>query len=574
MQRQRRIAALPHPSGGAAMQNIPVYEALAQAFVAEGVDAHFTLMGDGNMHWGAAMQRLGAVSTFSARHEHCAVSMAMGYQAATGKVGVASVTGGPGFTQIMTALTTASRGRIPLVVFAGEAPVSAAWYNQALDQPPFAAACGAHYISAHSTRRMHQYVREAFYLARHERMPVVLGVPYDLQKEPMPNVGAYQPSSQVMPRTEPAPPHPHQIAELVDKLAAAKCPIVLAGRGAVLSGAAKEIEEVAERSGALLATTLLARGMFDHNPFSLGVAGGFARDIAREIGAKADLVVGFGTSLNYYTVDGGAMFPKAEIVQVDTAPLGLAHGMKSGDLHLAADAKLAAAALAHKLRERGATAAHVRSPELARRIANEPADAAEFAIDPGTLDPRKVIAELDRIIPKDFDSVSGSGHQSYFHSVMRGRKPEQYHAIRAFSAIGSGISYAIGVAAARRNGRVVLFEGDGSFLMHIQELEMVARHRLKLLCCIFNDGAFGAEVHKMRADGIDDSASVFGYTDFAAIAEAFGLCGQNVTDVGQLPALFEAYQAQDRAAVWNIHVSDKVISPSTRRTIGRGNGAM
>jgi thiamine pyrophosphate-dependent acetolactate synthase large subunit-like protein len=553
------------------MQNIPIYQALARAFAAEGVDTHFTLMGDGNMHWVAAMQQLDGMSTFSARHEHCACAMAMGYHCATGKVGVASVTCGPGFTQIMTALTTASRGRIPLVVFAGEAPIHAKWYNQSLDQPPFAAACDAHYIAAHSPARMYQYVREAFYRARHDRKPVVLGVPYDLQKEPLPDIGPYQPSSQVLPRVEPAPPHPHQIDELVKKLLRAKCPIVLAGRGVLLSGAAAEVEEVAEQSGALLATTLLARGMFDHNPFSLGIAGGFARDIAREMGAKADLVIAFGTSLNYYTVDGGKMFPKADVVQIDTDPLGLAHGASSGELHLAADAKLTATAIVEKLRDQS-VAAKIRSPELARHIADDPADRAEFAIDPGTLDPRRVIAELDRIIPKDFHSVSGSGHQSYFHSVMRGRKPENYHAIRAFGAIGSGISYAIGVAAARRNGRVVLFEGDGSFLMHVQELEMVRRHRLKLLFCIFNDGAYGAEIHKLRAEGVDDSGSVFGRTDLAAIAKGFGLRGTNVTDVAQLGPLFEAYQAQDKAEVWNIHVSDKVVSPNTRRGISIGHG--
>ena len=556
------------------MQNIPIYEALAQAFAAEGVDTHFTLMGDGNMHWVAAMQKLDGMTTFSVRHEHCACAMAMGYHCATGKVGVASVTCGPGLTQIMTALTTASRGRIPLVVFAGEAPIHAKWYNQALDQPPFAAACDAHYISAHSPQRMHHYVREAFYLARHERKPVVLGVPYDLQKQPLPNIGAYQPSSAVLPRVEPTPPHPRQIDELVDKLLRAKCPIVLAGRGVLQSGAAAEVEEIAERSGALLATTLLARGMFDHNPFSLGIAGGFARDIAREVGAKADLVIAIGTSLNYYTVDGGNMFPKAEVAQIDIAPLGLAHGMKSGDLHLAADAKLAAAAIVEQLRARGKTAADIRSAELARRIKDEPADGAAFPIDAGTLDPRRVIEELDRVIPKDFDSVSGSGHQSYFHSVMRGRRPENYHAIRAFGAIGSGISYAIGVAAARQNGRVVLFEGDGSFLMHIQELEMVQRHGLKLLFCIFNDGAYGAEIHKLRADGVDDSGSVFGRTDFAAIAKGFGLRGTNVTDVAQFRPLFDAYRAQDKAEVWNIHISDKVVSPSTRRGNTRGHGTM
>jgi acetolactate synthase I/II/III large subunit len=556
------------------MQNTPIYQALAEAFAAEGVDTHFTLMGDGNMHWVSAMQNLDGMSTFSARHEHCACAMAMGYHLATGKIGVASVTCGPGLTQIMTALTTASRGRIPMVVFAGEAPINAKWYNQAVEQAPFVEASEARYIAAHSPQRMYQYVREAFHYARHERRPVVLGVPYDLQKQPLPNLGAYQTSTAVMPHVEPTPPHPHQVDQVVEKLMRAKCPVILGGRGALFSGAVAEIEQVGELSGALFATTLLARGMFDHSPFSLGVSGGFARDIAREMGAKADLVVTFGSSLNYYTIDSGTMFPNAEVVQVDTAPLGLAFGMKSGDLHLAADAKLTAIAIAEKLRARGKTAANVRSAELARRIKEEPADAAEFAVEPGTLDPRRAIEELDRVIPKDFDTVSGSGHQSYFHSVMRGRKAENYHAIRAFGAIGNGISYATGVAAARKNGRVVLFEGDGGFLMHIQELEMIARHKIKLLFCILNDGAYGAEIHKLRADGVDESGSVFGYTDLAAIAKGFGLRGTNVTDVSQFKSLFEAYEKQDKAEVWNIHISDRVVSPNTRRGNARGHGTM
>jgi thiamine pyrophosphate-dependent acetolactate synthase large subunit-like protein len=103
---------------------------------------------------------------------------------------------------------------------------------------------------------------------------------------------------------------------------------------------------------------------------------------------------------------------------------------------------------------------------------------------------------------------------------------------------------------------------------------MVARHRLKLLFCIFNDGAYGAEIHKLRADGVDDSGAVFGRTDLAAIAKGFGLRGANVTDVGQLRPLFEAYQSHDAAEVWNIHISDKVVSPNTRRGNSRGHGKM
>jgi len=110
--------------------------------------------------------------------------------------------------------------------------------------------------------------------------------------------------------------------------------------------------------------------------------------------------------------------------------------------------------------------------------------------------------------------------------------------------------------------------------MHIQELEMVPRHGIKLLICVFNDGAYGSEIHKLRADGVNDSGSIFGRTDLAGIARGFGLRGTTVTDVSQLQPLFDAYQAQDTAELWNIHVSDQVVSPSTRRTVGRGHGKM
>src|SRR5712691_5823736 len=91
------------------MSNLPIYEMLAQAFAREGVDTVFSLMGDGNMHWATAMSKIDGMRVFHARHEHCACGMAMGYYSATGKVGVATVTCGPGVTQIATALTTASR---------------------------------------------------------------------------------------------------------------------------------------------------------------------------------------------------------------------------------------------------------------------------------------------------------------------------------------------------------------------------------------------------------------------------------------------------------------------------------
>ena len=97
---------------------------------------------------------------------------------------------------------------------------------------------------------------------------------------------------------------------------------------------------------------------------------------------------------------------------------------------------------------------------------------------------------------------------------------------------------------------------------------------LKLLFVVFNDGAYGSEIHKLRADGLDDSGSIFGRTDLASIAKGFGLRGATVTDLGQLKPLFEAYERQDTAELWNIHVSDQVVNPGTRRLVQAGHGRM
>ena len=122
------------------------------------------------------------------RRRNCCVAMADAWARATGKIGVASVTCGPGYTQIMTALAMAARGNAPVLVFAGDAPIGASWYIQSIDQAPLALATGAHFVPIRTIDRALDCVREAFYVARAERRPVVLSVPLDLQKEGFPNL--------------------------------------------------------------------------------------------------------------------------------------------------------------------------------------------------------------------------------------------------------------------------------------------------------------------------------------------------------------------------------------------------
>lgn len=546
-----------------------ICEALADAFATEGMSTLFALLGDGNMHWVTAMQDRPGIRVIHVRHEHCAVGAAIGHFSATGDVGVASVTCGPGFTQIMTALATAARGRIPLVIFAGEVPLSATWHQQRIDQASLAAACGARYIAVHSGKAINRLVLEAFYAARQERMPVVLGVPFDLQKEQLPQIGDYRPSASVLPASRPVVPNAADVASLARRLAEARYPILIAGRGVLAAGARDEVIELADRSGALLATTLAVRGLFDAHPFSLGVCGGWARQVAEDAFARADLVIAIGASLSSHTLAGGKLFRQSDVAQIDVEPAGLNQGHRTADIHVRADAKLALRALIDSFAALGRSAAQARDTGLQERIRDLPAEATPFEIEAGTLDPRAFFETLERILPKDYHFVSGSGHHAYFHTTMRGFDASAYHAVRDFGAIGNALSYAIGVAVARDDGRVVLFEGDGGLMMHVQELETIKRHKLKLLIVCSNDGAFGAEVHKLRHEGLSDAAALHGRADFESIARGFGLKGATVTDVSHLDRLVADYEAGTDAMVWNVHVSDRVINPSARRNLAR-----
>jgi thiamine pyrophosphate-dependent acetolactate synthase large subunit-like protein len=545
-----------------------VYELLADAFVREGVDVLFTLMGDGNMHWVAALSAQDGVRTYYVRHEHCACAMASAYARATGKVGVASVTCGPGLTQLSTALATAAQAGIPLVVFAGETPLHASWYNQHIDQGPVVSATGAHYISAHSLPRMLEQTRDAFFIARTQRRPVVLGIPYDLQKQALEPKSPYLPSTAFIPETGRMVPNPDFVERACDLIGDAERVIVVAGLGAKLSGAEAECRELAEMTDGLLATTLPVRGLFDDDPFSLGVAGGFSSDVAREKFAECDLVVAVGASLTSYTADGGKLYPGAQVIQIDPEPRGIRHARKVADLYLRADGKAGTLALIETLRVRtGSRPPQWRSFELARRIREEPSDSAAFEIQPGVLDPRDAIAALNRVVPQDWEIVNSSGHCSYFSAQMRGRSAERFLAIREFGAIGNGLSYAMGMAAAKPDKTVLLIDGDGGFYMHAQELDTVRRHNLRILICILNDGAFGSEIHKLRADGVDEGGSTFGRGGLADIARGFGLGGATVTSVEQLPRLLEDFERNAGAALWDIHISDRVMSPPMRRSL-------
>jgi len=526
------------------------------------------------MNWASAMGS-GGCEFIYVRHEHCAVAAAMAYARTTGTPGVATVTCGPGLTQIMTALPAAVRAHIPLVIFAGEAPAKSAWYNQGIDQKPFVEACGAHYVRLAQQRLMRAQIRDAFLMSKTESCPVVVAAPLDLQNE------CWQESLEPMPTSSDlaypvAPQVPDaaslQVAsELIDQ---ADKVVVMAGLGAVSAGAGAACEALAGKIGGLLATTLPARGLFYQSPYSIGVAGGFSSEVARKYLQKADLIIAVGTSLSSHNADGGKLFTAESVLHIDIEPKSVSQGREAASHHLCGDAKLSVEALENKVAQRdGKESRHWRTESVAEEIRTTPADNTDFDIEPDLLDPRELVETLDELIPPDWYTVNSSGHCSCFFAQMKKRPADRFLTIREFGAIGNGLSFAMGVAVARPDERVVLFDGDGSLLMHIQELETVVRHNMNLLIIVVNDGAYGSEVHKLRAEGLSEQGAVFGRSDFASIAEGFGASGATVNNLDLLPELIQQFAEQSRsnaakpsAAVIDVHVSDKVVSSVIRRS--------
>jgi len=539
-----------------------VHDVLAQAFLQEGVRTCFALLGDANMNWASRLAQGGCRMVY-VRHEHCAVAAAMAYARKASEVAVATVTCGPGLTQIITALPAAVRARLPMVIFAGEAPLKSGWYNQELDQAPLITATGAAYHRLHLPERMPVAVRDAFLQARRERRPVVIGVPFDLQDRPWTGPEALpRPSRELLPQLAPIPPHPDDVARAAQLIAGAGRVVVLAGLGAVEAGAGPACRALAARVGGLLATTLPARGLFHDDPYCIGISGSYTPEAGLEYLKQADLVIVVGGSLAYHAGGGGQLWPKAKMLQVDIDPVAVAQGQEVARHHLRADARLGVEALAAALPDRKET---WRSESIAARIRDTKPDSHVVQVEPGLLDPRDVVEALEKHLPRDWEMVNSGGHCSWFFAQMPSRPQERFLTIREFGAIGNGLSFAMGVAAARPDRPVVLFDGDGSVMMHVQELETIRRHGLRILVVVMNDGAYGSEVHKLRAEGFPDDGSVFGYCDFAGIAKGFGLPGRTFKSLDGLPKALAEFKAGGGAAVWDFHVSDKVLSPSMRR---------
>ncbi|QCO97274.1 thiamine pyrophosphate-binding protein [Arthrobacter sp. 24S4-2] len=511
----------------------------------------FGVMGNGNVYFLDAAEKLG-LRFAPVRHEGAAIAAADAYYRASGRLAAGTTTYGPGYTNALTALAEAVQAQIPVVLVTGDAPSSGA-RPQDVDQAAIAAGLGAATFTV-TRDAAGSITRQAVEYALTKRTAVVIAIPYDL--------AALEAADEELP----APPAPKvtddvdgglgQIARL---LAGAKRPLILAGRGAHLAGAGPELRELADRLGALTAGTALALNLL-HGEGYLGVAGGFGTDTAAGLMGEADVVLVAGASLSPFTMRFGHLLgPDSTVIQIDTA---LQPTHPRVDLFVSADAKTAAGRLLGMLD--GEAAAEAWRAEARQRLAEGPGHQAGSEVTPdGRLDPRALATALDAVLPERRTVVQDGGHfigwAPMYWNIPR---PQDLVMVgTAFQSIGLGLASAVGAARAVEDGRtLVLASGDGGFLMGLSDLESLIGTASSAVVVIYNDAAYGAEIHQYGSQGLTEKPMLIPEVDFSGIARALGAESAIIRSLADLSALQEWIDAGAKGTF----VADCRITSSVR----------
>jgi acetolactate synthase-1/2/3 large subunit len=551
-----------------------VAEALVQAFVAEGATDVFGLMGAGNTDFVALMGAQEGGRVFDARHEAAAVAMADGYARATGRVGVASITHGPGLTQIGTSLMTASRHGTPLIIHTGDTSTAHKTMGgraaiQDMDQQAFALSCGALFQPLRSPETVADDVQRAFTLARTQRLPVVLNAPLDVQESPLGGTFDYRPSTTNVVTIDPLPPSPVALERAIAVIAAAERPVILAGRGAVAADARSVLEELGDRIGALLSTTLLAKGWFDGSPYDVGIAGGFSLAPAETAFAQADLVLVVGASLSPFTTQEGNLYPNAQVLRIDRST-DWKKGTQPVDHFVQSDAREGVAAILDGLAARGHRHPGFREDDQLKlaipRAREHDLEVSDWGTQEGTVDTRRLMMHLDRLLPHECIVVIGAGHFfSTAASFLQGHRSRRFVFSYDFGSIGQGFPTALGVALSNPGVPTIAFEGDASMLMHIQELDTAARYGVDLLTFVLNDGALGAEFHTLEMRGYDPELAVIPTPSFSSVGTAFGVASSDIHSYEDIAPSVEAFHNNRGPQLVDVHLDRRMVSRFYRR---------
>ena len=522
-------------------------DVLVESLVRHGVEVVFAYPGGASMPMHQALTRYrDKVRTILPRHEQGGIFAAEGYARVTGKPGVVMATSGPGALNLVTGLADAKMDSLPLVAITGQVPTHVIG-TDAFQETPTVEVCRAitkHHYLVQNAKDLARIVKEAFHIASTGRPgPVLIDIPKDVQNTIVPNpdfdVAIDLPGYRL-----PAPPSPAKIREVVATINASKKPIIYCGGGVVASNASPELREFATKTGIPVAMTLQGLGSFPSEHYlSLGMLGMHGTVYSNEAINDADLLLAFGVRFDDRVTGKLSEFAKhGRIVHVDIDASEI-NKNKKAFIAVNSDMKSFLTAL-NPLVERGDW-----------RDWHQKLDAWRAA-DPMTYDqrddaimPQYVIDQFSNLAKGEFIMSTGVGqHQMWAAQWTRFTEPRTWITSGGLGSMGFGIAAAMGAQAARPDALVVDIDGDGSFLMNIQELATLFCESLPVKMIVLNNQHLGMVVQwedrfhngnrghtylgpvdhpEAIGQGEGDLPEVT-YPDFVAIAKGFGIASRQI----------------------------------------------
>ncbi len=547
------------------MSEISGAQALIRALEYEGVETVFGVPGGAIL---PAYDPLldSPIRHILARHEQGAGHMAEGYAWATGKVGVCIATSGPGATNLVTPLADALIDSVPVVAITGQVPTTSVGndafqeaYTTGITMP-----ATKHNYFVTDASEIPEIVHQAFHIASTGRPgPVLIDIPKNILNaatvwhEPVDlNLPGYRPTIEG---------HPMRVRDAIERIAAAKRPVLYVGGGIIKANAAEQLRRFAELTGAPVTTTLMGRGAFpDSHPLAMGMPGMHGTYTAITAIQKSDLLIAIGVRFDDRVTGNPASFaPGAEVIHVDVDPAEIGK-VRAAEIPIVGDARRVLEQMIEAWSGR-------ETPARAEWLATIKKWQREYPLHyeqqpDGPLKPQYVVEELHRLTGGDAILVAGVGqHQMWASQFWKFESPRRWINSGGLGTMGFAVPAAVGAKAGMPDSLVYAIDGDGCFQMTSQELITAAEEGVPVKIAVFNNGSYGMVTQWQKLFyGGRLSASVLGHgVDYVKLAEAMGCAGlraESPEDVA--PTIEKSLAIDDRPVVVEFVVDpDEMVFP-------------
>jgi len=497
------------------------------------------------------------------RHEQGAVHAADGYARASGKVGVAIVTSGPGATNTVTGIATASMDSIPMVVFSGQVPTMLIGNDafQEADIVGITRPCTKHNYLVKDINELAKTIREAFHIASTGRPGPVL---IDLPKDVTAGMAEFKWPDKVQIRSYNPTYHGNKwmIKQAAQMIIKAKKPVIMAGGGVILSDAAKELTELAELSNIPVTMTLMGLGGFPGtNKLSMGMLGMHGTYYANNAVQNADLLIGIGVRFDDRVTGRTADFASgAKIIHIDIDPTSIRKNVRV-DLPVVGDVKNVLKEIIKVLKEEKGQWSAVRNSWLKQIEQWKKERPLSYHFDKKVIKPEYVVEKIYEITKGDAIICTEVGqNQMWAAQFYKYDKPRQWLSSGGLGTMGYGFPAAIGAQMACPDKLVFDIAGDGSIQMNIQELATAVINKLPVKVAILNNGVLGM-VRQWQELFFKERYShvhLDVIPDFVKVAEAYGAVGLRATKPDEVePVLRESLKIKDKPVFMDFTVDWK-----------------